>query len=112
MNKIILIGRITKDPELTHFNEGEGHYCRFFLAVDRRYKNSEGIKEADFIPIRVWSKGAEYVANYVKKGDLLSINGNLRISSYEDKEGNKKYVSEVIAEEIKKIASKKEERAN
>lgn len=112
MNKIILIGRITKDPELIHINEGEGQYCRFSLAVERRYKNSEGIKEVDFIPVCTWSKSAEYVSSYIKKGDLLSISGNLRISSYEDKEGKKKYSSEVIAEEVKKIASKKEERVN
>lgn len=101
MNKIILIGRLVKDPELQHTENSNKPYTKFVIAVQRNYKLADGTREADFIPIKVWGKKAEIVCNYVKKGNYITISGRLRTGSYEDKEGNRKYTTEVIADDFK-----------
>ena len=106
MNKIILMGRLVKDPELKHTENGNKPYTKFVIAVQRNYKLADGTREADFIPIRIWGKKAEIVCNYVKKGDYINISGRLRIGSYEDKEGNRKYITEVIADDFKSFSQK------
>lgn len=99
MNKVVLIGRLTKDPEL-RFTPGTGTaVASFTLAVDRRYKK-EGQQEADFIPIVVWGKQAESTANYVTKGKLVGVSGRIQTRSYDAKDGNKRYVTEVVADEV------------
>lgn len=99
MNKVILEGRPTKDPELK-FTPGNGTaVCTLTLAVNRRFKR-EGQPEADFIPIIIWNKQAESVANYVTKGKLISVVGRMETRSYDTKDGSKRYVTEVIAEEV------------
>ena len=98
MNKILLIGRLTKEPELSFTNSGVA-VCKFTLAVNRRFKR-EGQQEADFIPVVVWNKQAESTANYTKKGNQIGIVGRIETRSYEAKDGNKRYVTEVIAEEV------------
>ncbi|WP_050608242.1 single-stranded DNA-binding protein [Clostridium niameyense] len=99
MNKVVLIGRLTKDPELK-FTPGNGTaVATFVLAVERRYKR-EGQQEADFIPIVVWGKQAEATANYVAKGKLVAVHGRIQTRNYEAKDGTKRYVTEVISEEI------------
>jgi len=99
MNKIVLIGRLTKDPELK-FTPGTGTaVATFTLAVDRRF-SKDGQKEADFIPIVVWGKQAESTANYMSKGKLIGINGRIQTRNYDAKDGTKRYVTEVVAEEV------------
>ena len=99
VNKIFLIGRLTKDPELKYTKNGNA-VSRMTIAVDRNYKDSEGKKKVDFIPLIAWRKLAEIVAEHMKKGKLISVIGSLEIRSYEE-QGEKKYISEVIAEDIK-----------
>ena len=100
MNKIVLIGRPTKDPELK-FTPGTGTaVATFTLAVDRRFPGKDGQKEADFIPVVVWGKQAEATANYSAKGKLIGIAGRIQTRSYDAKDGTKRYVTEVVAEEV------------
>ena len=94
MNKVTLIGRITKDLELKHIGEKNTANVKFNLAVDN-YEN--GQKGADFIPVTVWGKQAENLCKYCGKGSQIAVNGALKIRSY-DKDGVKKYVTEVLAD--------------
>lgn len=111
MNKVILIGRLTKDPELK-FTQGTGTpVATFTLAVDRRFKK-EGQQNADFIPVVVWGKIAENTANYMSKGGLISVAGRIETRSYEAKDGSKRYVTEVVADEVKFLSSRKEDVAD
>jgi len=99
LNKVVLIGRLTKDPEL-RFTPGMGKaVTTFTIAVDRRFTR-DGQREADFIPIVVWGKQAESTANYMSKGKLIGISGRIQTRSYESRDGIRKYVTEVIAEEV------------
>jgi len=99
MNRVVLIGRLTKDPELK-FTPGTGTaVATFTLAVDRRF-SKDGQKEADFIPIVVWGKQAESTANYMSKGKLIGISGRIQTRNYDAKDGTKRYVTEVVAEEV------------
>lgn len=98
MNKVVLIGRLTKDPELKFTPTGTS-VTTFTLAVSGRYKK-EGQPQADFIQIVAWGKTGEGVANYKKKGALISVAGRIETRNYEAKDGTKRYVTEVIAEEI------------
>ncbi|MBU3195682.1 single-stranded DNA-binding protein [Clostridium algidicarnis] len=99
MNKIIIIGRWTKDPELK-FTPGNGTaVVQGTLAVDRRFKK-EGQPGADFIPVVIWGKQAEATANYSSKGKLIAISGRIQTRTYDAKDGTKRYVTEVVAEEV------------
>jgi len=99
MNKVVLIGRLTKDPELK-FTLGTGTaVTTFTIAVNRRFKR-EGQPEADFIPVVVWGKQAESTANYMRKGKLLSVAGRIETRFYEAKEGGRRYVTEVLADDV------------
>ncbi|KZL90482.1 single-stranded DNA-binding protein [Clostridium magnum] len=99
MNKVVLIGRLTKDPELK-FTPGTGTaVATFTVAVDRKF-SKDGQKEADFIPIVVWGKQAESTANYTGKGKLIGISGRIQTRSYDAKDGTKRYVTEIVAEEV------------
>jgi len=99
VNKVVLIGRLTKDPELK-FTPGTGTaVCTFTMAVNRRFKK-EGQPDADFIPVVVWGKQAESTANYMSKGKLLSVAGRIETRSYEAKDGGRRYVTEVVADEV------------
>jgi single-strand DNA-binding protein len=109
MNKIVLLGNLVRDPELKRF-EGEGvEKCcaKFTVAVGRLYKSADGTIKTDFIPVVIWGKRAEVIVKYMKKGDCISLSGSLRTRSYDDKDGNKKYIAEVIAEEFKFVGGKK-----
>lgn len=104
MNKIILIGRLTKDPQLS-FVAGSGKaIVKFTLAVERAYQK-DGKKEADFINCTAFDKRAEAIANYVQKGHLFGIAGRLQISSY-DKDGERKYSTDVIVDEFQFLQGK------
>ncbi|WP_315074117.1 single-stranded DNA-binding protein [uncultured Clostridium sp.] len=99
MNKVVLIGRLTKDPEL-RFTPGSGAaVCSLTLAVDK-YNTKTGQKEADFVPVVVWGKQAESTANYMLKGSQMAIAGRIQTRSYEAKDGTKRYVTEVVATEV------------
>ncbi|WP_346884403.1 single-stranded DNA-binding protein [Clostridium sp. UBA4395] len=98
MNKVVLIGRLTKDPTLK-FTPGTGTaVCNFTMAVNRRFKK-EGQPDADFIPIVVWGKQAESTANYMKKGSQLSVAGRIETRNYDGKNG-KVFITEVVADEV------------
>lgn len=99
LNKIILIGRLTRDPELRYTQSGTA-VASFTLAVDRGFKNANGEKETDFIDITVWKQQAENCANYLSKGKLVAVEGSLQIRSYEAKDGSKRKVAEVVANNV------------
>lgn len=106
MNRVVIIGRIVKDPELK-FTAGKGTaVTTFTLAVNRRFK-TEGQPEADFLPIVVWGKQAENTATYVGKGSQVGISGSIHTRSYEAKDGTKRYVTEIVADEVQFLDSKK-----
>lgn len=106
MNSVILIGRLTRDAEFRQ-TEGERSPLKFTLAVDRGFVNSNNEKEADFIPVVYWTKYAEAMQKYMTKGRLVGIKGSIRVRSYENSEKVKKYITEIIADEVKFL-----ERAN
>ena len=100
LNRIVLIGRLTADPELRHTNSGTA-VATFSLAVDRARPNQNGERETDFINIVVWQKQAETCAQYLHKGRLAAVDGRLQIRSYENREGQKVRVAEVVAESVR-----------
>ena len=106
LNRIILIGRLTREPELRYTPNNNTPVCTFTLAVERSRKNVQGEKETDFINIVVWGKAGESCANYLAKGKLAAVDGRLQIRSYTDKEGSRRSVSEVIAEEVQFLSPK------
>ena len=99
MNKVILVGNLTRDPELTETPNGIA-VCRFAIAVSRDYANSEGTRETDFFNITVWRGRAENCGRYLKKGSKVAIVGSLQNRQYEDKDGNKRQVTDIIANEV------------
>lgn len=99
MNKVILIGRLTRDPELRFTPSGTA-VCTVTLAVDKRVNSKEQEKGADFITVIIWGKQAEATANYISKGCKFGVCGRIQTRNYDDKEGNKRYVTEVVAEEV------------
>ena len=105
MNKVILVGNLTRDPELTETPNGTA-VCRFAIAVSRDYANSEGTRETDFFNITVWRGRAENCGKYLKKGNKVAIVGSLQNRSYEDKDGVKRTVTDVIASEVEFLTPK------
>lgn len=101
MNKIILLGRITKDPELRKTDSTGISYVKFDIAVDRRFKSADSNSDVDFIPIVAWSKQAEIICKYLSKGDYITLSGRLSVNSYSDNDGNKRYSTNVILEEFR-----------
>lgn len=107
LNRIVLIGRLTKDPELRYTQSGKA-VCTFTLAVDRPYLANNGNREADFINIVVWNKTAENCAQYLAKGKLAAVDGRLQIRSYDGQDGQRRYVTEVIADNVRFLSPKSE----
>lgn len=105
MNKVILIGNLTRDPELATTNSGV-NYCRFSLAVQRRFSTSSGEREADFINVVVWRAQADNCHKYLKKGSKACVVGSLQSRSYDAQDGSKRYVTEVVADEVEFLNSK------
>ena len=100
MNKVILMGRLTRDPEVRYTQSGKV-VCQFTLAVDRLTTNEQGQREADFVPIVVWGKIGELCGNSLTKGQRALVDGRLQIRSYEAKDGSgKRWVTEVIANSV------------
>ncbi len=104
LNRVILIGRLTKDPELRYTPTGVA-VTTFTLAVDRNFTNQQGQREADFINIVTWRGLAENVANYLKKGRLAAVDGKIQTRSYDNNEGKRVYVTEVVAENVRFLES-------
>lgn len=98
INKVVLIGRLTKDPELKYLPSNGTAVTNVTLAVDK-YNPSTGQREADFIPITIWGKQAESTCTYMLKGSMMAIAGRVQVRSFDDKEGNKKWVTEIVANE-------------
>lgn len=111
MNKIILLGRLVKDPEVKYTNNGKV-VAMFTLAVNRPYSSQDGKQEADFISVVVWGKSAETIGNCVTKGQRLLVEGRLQIRSYEGNDGSKRWVTEVIADRFEFIEKKAEGKAS
>lgn len=99
MNRVILVGRLTKDPDLRYTQNGVA-VATFTLAVNRAFSNQNGEREADFINCVVWRKAAENVANYLKKGSLAGVDGRLQTRNYEGQDGKRVYVTEVNTESV------------
>lgn len=108
LNQVVLVGRLTDDLEVTETEKGK-KVTSMILAVQRTFKNSDGIYEADFIRCILWNAVASSTSEYCKKGDIVGIKGRLQVSSYEDKDGNKKYTTDVIAEKVTFLSSKSAE---
>ena len=107
MNKVFLIGRLTRDPEL-RYTGSNTPVCSFSIAVNRNFTNSQGEREADFINIVVWRKQAENVKNYLSQGSQVAIDGRIQTRNYEDQNGQKRYVTEVVADNVEFLGSKKD----
>jgi single-strand DNA-binding protein len=107
LNQVVLIGRLTRDPELKYTPGNGVPVATFILACDRPFTNQQGEKEADFINIVTWRKLAENCANYLQKGSLAAVTGRLQIRSYEDKDGIKRKVAEVVADNVRFLDSKR-----
>ena len=103
MSKIVLVGKLIRDPELKYLECNDKVNTKFIIAVERSFKSADGTRQSDLIPVTVWGKKAEVICKYLKKGDYISLSGRLRTGSYEDKDGNKKYIAEVVAEDFKFI---------
>lgn len=99
LNRSILIGRLTRDPELRYTPAGVA-VTQFTLAVDRPFSNN-GEKEADFIPVVIWRQTAEACANFLRKGRLCAVEGRIQVRNYENSEGKRVYVTEVIADNVR-----------
>lgn len=105
MNKVILIGRLTRDPELRYTSSNVAT-ASFSVAVDRNFTNQNGEREADFINIVVWRKQAENCKNYLTKGSQVAIEGRIQTRNYDGQDGKKVYVTEVVADNVQFLGSK------
>ena len=108
INRIVLVGRLTKDPELTYTPSGVAK-ATFTLAVNRTFSNSQGEREADFINCVVWRKPAENTANFLKKGHLAGVEGRLQTGSYEGQDGKRVYTTDVVADSVQFLEPRRNE---
>ena len=106
LNQVVLVGRLTEDLNVTTIDNTK-KVASLTLAVQRSFKNPEGIYETDFIRCVLWNAVASSTSEYCKKGDIIGVKGRLQVTSYEDEEGNKKYATEVVAEKVTFLSSKK-----
>jgi single-strand DNA-binding protein len=104
LNKAVLIGRLTKDPAVRYLQNGVA-VASFTLAVDRTFKNKDGEKEADFIPVVVWRKTAELCEKYLSKGSMAAVAGRIQTRSYTAQDGTMRYVTEIVADEVQFIST-------
>ncbi|WP_223701261.1 single-stranded DNA-binding protein [Sutcliffiella deserti] len=100
INEVVLVGRLTKDPDLRYTTDGVA-LASFRLAVNRNYKNQEGVVEADFVSCTVWRKLAETTANYCRKGALVGVTGRIQTRKYEGQNGDTVYVTDVLADSVR-----------
>lgn len=111
MNKVILVGRLTRDPEIRAFSNGNS-VANFTVAVNRPFKNREGVVEADFIPVQVSGPQVSVVQRYVFKGNQIGVEGRMQVRSYDAQDGSKRYVTEVVADRIELMGSKNDNSGN
>lgn len=111
LNQVVLVGRLTKDPEVVQTESGK-KVSTITLAVQRTYKNVDGIYETDFINCILWEAIASNTKEYCRKGDIVGVKGRLQSKIYEDKENKTRYIVEVIAEKVTFLSNKKEEKEN
>lgn len=104
MNKVFLIGNLTKDPELSTTNNGV-KFCKFTLAVSRSY-SKDGKRETDFLPVVVWRAQADNCARYLKKGSKAAVSGSIQTRSYDANDGTRRYVTEIAADEVQFLSTK------
>lgn len=107
MNKVMLVGRLTAKPELRYTGSNTA-FLRFTVAINRPFVNSEGKREADFINVVAWRKQAETIAKFFDKGNLIAIEGRIQVGSYDDKDGNKRYTTDVLLENFEFVEGKKD----
>ena len=107
MNKVVLVGRLTRDPEVRVFSNGNP-VANFTLAINRNYKNKDGNIDADFIPVAVYGRQADVIQKYVTKGSQLGVDGRIQVRSYDAQDGSKRYVTEVIADRIELMGSRRD----
>ena len=105
MNKVVLIGNLTRDPELTTTANGV-NFCRFTIAVSRNFSSSDGEREADFLPIIAWRAQADNCYKYLKKGSKVAVVGSVQTRNYEASDGTRRYVTEIVAENVEFISTK------
>lgn len=105
INNVVLVGRLVRDPELRYTPENHA-VATFTLAVNRRFKNAQGEREADFINCVMWRQNAENLANWGKKGSLLGVTGSIQVRNYENKEGQRVYVTEVLVDNFQMLESR------
>ena len=110
LNRVILIGRTTKDVDLRRTTSGTA-VSTFTLAVENRFVQKDGQNTADFISCVAWNNTAEFLDKYVKKGSLVSIEGRIQTRNYDNKDGNRVYVTEVVAENVRMLGSRNSDRA-
>ncbi|MDX5763452.1 single-stranded DNA-binding protein [Clostridioides difficile] len=106
MNQVVLVGRLTRDPELKYTPGTGTAVASFTIAVDRNYINKEGKRDTDFIPIEVIGKSAEYCANYITKGKLVALEGNIRVDNYQTQSGEKRTFTKVSTKSVQSLESK------
>ena len=107
MNKVFLIGRLTRDPELRYTSSNVA-VATFSLAVNRNFTNQDGEREADFINIQVWKNIAENCSKYLTKGSQVAVDGRIQARNYDAQDGSKRYVTEVVADNVQFLDNKKE----
>ncbi len=103
MNSVVLVGRLTKDPELRYIPNSGTPVATFTIAIDRDYKKKDGTKETDFIPIEIIGKAAEFCANYITKGRLVAIQGNLRVDRYQTQDGENRTFTKVSGRSVQAL---------
>lgn len=111
INNVVLVGRLTRDPELRFISNGQA-VATFNLAVNRNFTNQSGEREADFVNCVIWRKPAETLANYAKKGTLLGVVGRIQTRNYENQQGQRVYVTEVVCDNFQLFESKKDNNQN
>ncbi|MGG1595602.1 single-stranded DNA-binding protein [Terribacillus saccharophilus] len=111
LNRVVLVGRLTKDPDLKYTPNGVA-VANFTLAVNRSFSNQAGEKEADFINCVVWRRPAENLANFMGKGSLVGVDGRVQTRSFDNQEGKKVYVTEIVADSVQFLDTKGGQSAN
>ena len=111
LNRTILVGRITKNPELK-YTQSNIAYCKFTVAVNRTFTEANGERKADFITCMAWRNQAENLARFIKKGGLIVLEGRIQTGSYDDQNGNKQYTTDVVCDSIQFLEPKQTEQYN
>lgn len=104
MNKVELIGRLTKEPEIK-LTSNQTQYCNFTIAVDRRFKDANGQRQADFINCLAWKQTAGFIAKYFHKGNRIGLTGSIQTRSFDDQNGQKRFITEVVIDEAEFVES-------